>query len=196
MQSHRGGTCLCLLIRRTVRGGLTTPGGGAGAPVGKWQMELQVRIKFGLGAALRRPTRAVPEAVRGAGSQSAGFWCGVWARGGDWQLNKPANLSSRGRGYRRDLCRYPTQTLGAHRGRKRAAPRAASLNSGSPIARRISASRAPRRAPAPPPPPRRFRTHIPDMRAAPPPPPSPPNLMLGARRFYAVERSQLVRRRR
>ena len=197
MQSHRGGTCLCLLIRRTVRGGLTTPGGGAGAPVGKWQMELQVRIKFGLGAALRRPPPpSGPRGRPGAGSQSAGFWCGVWARGGDWQLNKPANLSSRGRGYRRDLCRYPTQTLGAHRGRKRAAPRAASLNSGSPIARRISAfsaRRAPRRAA---PPPRRVGTHIPDMRAPPPRPPSPPNLMLGARRFYAVERSQLVRRRR
>ena len=145
------------------------------------------------------PAAAPPSGPRGrpgAGSQSAGFWCGVWARGGDWQLNKPANLSSRGRGYRRDLCRYPTQTLGAHRGRKRAAPRAASLNSGSPIARRISAFRAPRRAPAPPPPPRRVGTHIPDMRAPPPRPPSPPNLMLGARRFYAVERSQLVRRRR
>ena len=102
------------------------------------------------------PAAAPPSGPRGrpgAGSQSAGFWCGVWARGGDWQLNKPANLSSRGRGYRRDLCRYPTQTLGAHRGRKRAAPRAASLDSGSPIARRISAFRAPR-APAAPPRPR------------------------------------------
>ena len=158
----------------------------------KW---FRVRIKFGQ----LQPCGAPPTGRRGragAGSQSAGFWCGVWARGGDWQLNKPANLSSRGRGYRRDLCRYPTQTLGAHRGRKRAAPRAASLNSGSPRERRISASCAPRRAPAPPPPPRHVRTHIPDMRAAPPPPPSPPNLMLGARRFYAVERSQLVRRRR
>ena len=80
-------------------------------------------------------------------------------------------------------CRYLPQTLGAHRDRKIAAPRAAFSNSGSLLARRISAFRAPRRAPAPAPPPRRFRTHIPDMRAAPPPPPSLPNLMLGARRF-------------
>ena len=144
------------------------------------------------------PAAAPPSGPRGrpgAGSQSAGFWCGVWARGGDWQLNKPANLSSRGRGYRRDLCRYPTQTLGAHRGRKRAAPRAASLNSGSPRERRISASRAPRRAPAPPPPPRRVGTHIPDMRAAPPPPPAPFYHMLGARRPSAVAKRSARRRR-
>ena len=145
------------------------------------------------------PAAAPPSGPRGrpgAGSQSAGFWCGVWARGGDWQLNKPANLSSRGRGYRRDLCRYPTQTLGAHRGRKRAAPRAASLNSGSPIARRISAFRAPRapRRAAPPRPRaasapisqtcarRRRRPHTPFYH------------MLGARRPYAVARSRSARR--
>ena len=111
-------------------------------------------------------------------------------------LNKPANLSFRGRGYRRDTIRYQTQTLGAHSDPKIAAPRAASPNSGSLLARRISAFRAPRAPRRAAPPPRRVGTHIPDMRAAPPPPPSPPNLMLGARRFYAVERSQLVRRRR
>ena len=111
-------------------------------------------------------------------------------------LNKPANLSFRGRGYRWDTIRYQTQTLGAHSDPKIAAPRAASLNSGSPIARRISAFRAPRAPRRAAPPPRRVGTHIPDMRAPPPRPPSPPNLMLGARRFYAVERSQLVRRRR
>ena len=149
-------------------------------------------------AALRR----LPPAVAGA----------VWARGSthklvgvrsgrrqqrDWQgLNKPANLSFRGRGYRRDTIRYQTQTLGAHRDPKIAAPRAASPNSGSLLARRISAFRAPRAPRRAAPPPRRVGTHIPDMRAPPPRPPSPPNLMLGARRFYAVERSQLVRRRR
>ena len=140
------------------------------------------------------PPPSGPRGRAGAGSQSAGFWCGVWARGGDWQLNKPANLSPRGRGYRRDLCRYPTQTLGAHRGRKRAAPRAASLNSGSPIARRISASRAPRRAPAPPPPPRRFRTHIPDMRAAPPPPPHPLLSYAGRAQARRIRKSRARRR--
>ena len=41
--------------------------------------------------------------------------------------NKPANLSFRGRGYRRDTIRYQTQTLGAHPDPKIAAPRAAVL---------------------------------------------------------------------
>ena len=124
--------------------------------------------------------------VRGRGAAER-FWQGY---------NKPANLSFRSRGYRRDPIRYQTQTLSAHPHIQIAAPRAAFPNSGSLLARRISAFRAPRAPAAPPPPPRRVGTPIPDMRAAPPPPPSPPNLMLGARRFYAVERSQLVRRRR
>ena len=128
---------------------------------------------------------------------SRGFTqCGVRGRGAAerfWQgYNKPANLSARGRGYRRDTIWYQTQTLGAHRDPKIAAPRAASPNSGSLLARRISAFRAPRAPAAPPPPPRRVGTHIPDMCAAPPPPPSPPNLMLGARRFYAVEKPALT----
>ena len=144
------------------------------------------------------PAAAPPSGPRGrpgAGSQSAGFWCGVWARGGDWQLNKPANLSSRGRGYRRDLCRYPTQTLGAHRGRKRAAPRAASLNSGSPIARRISAFRAPPRPRRAAPPPRRVGIHIPDMRAAPPPPPTPLLSYAGRAQARRIRKSRARRRR-
>ena len=110
-------------------------------------------------------------------------------------LNKPANLSARGRGYPVGQCRYQAQTLGASRDRKIAAPRAAFSNSGSLLARRISASRAPRRAAAPPPPPRRVGTHIPDMRAAPPPPPHPPFLfMLGARRPSAVAKRSARRR--
>ena len=83
----------------------------------------------------------------GRGStQSVGSGAGS-GRAAEIGNNKPANPSARGRGYRRDTIRYQTQTLGAHPDPKIAAPRAASLNSGSPIARRISASRAPRRAP-------------------------------------------------
>ena len=64
------------------------------------------------------------------GLHSAGFGFG---RGAAEEilagLNKPANLSFRGRGYRWDTIRYQTQTLGAHPDPKIAAPRAASLNS-------------------------------------------------------------------
>ena len=190
------GTCLCLLIRRTVRGRLVmTEGGGAGPPRQYWSS---------LSAAPKccSPAATPPSIRRSharAGTVRCGP-CGVLVRGLGRQpeigLNKPANLSARGRGYPVGQCRYQAQTLGASRDHKIAAPRAAVSNSGSLLARRISAFRAPRRAPAPPPPPRRVGTHIPDMRAAPPPPPSPPNLRLGARRFYAVERSQLIRRRR
>ena len=177
-----------MLIRQTVRGGIATPGVGAGAQSAKNGLSGSDQVRASCNPAAPPPERSPRPCSRGDpyGAARAGFWCGVWARGGDWQLNKPANLSSRGRGYRRDLCRYPTQTLGAHRGRKRAAPRAASLNSGSPRERRISASRAPRRAPAPPPPPRRVGTHITDMCAAPPPPPHP--LLSYAGRAQAVRR--------
>ena len=101
-------------------------------------------------------------------------------------LNKPANLSAWGRGYRWDTIRYQAQTLGAHRDPKIAAPRAASPNSGSLLARRISAFRAPRAPRRAAPPPRRVGTHIPDMRAAPPPPPHP--LLSYAGRAQAVRR--------
>ena len=130
------------------------------------------------------------------GLHSAGFGFG---RGAAEEilagLNKPANLSFRGRGYRRDTIRYQTQTLGAHPHIQIAAPRAASPNSGSLLARRISASRAPRRAPAPSPPPRRVGTHIPDMRARRRRSHTPFYHMLGARRPSAVARSRARRRR-
>ena len=42
----------------------------------KGQMELQVRIKFGLDATLRRPPRAVPEAVRARGAKVRGSGAG------------------------------------------------------------------------------------------------------------------------
>ena len=146
-------------------------------------------------AALRRPPRAVAAAVLARGPVRCGP-CGVLVRGLGRQpeigLNKPANLSARGRGYPVGQCRYQAQTLGASRDRKVAAPRAAFSNSGSLLARRISAFRAPRAPAAPPPPPRRVGTHIPDMRAAAPPPPSPFYHMLGARRFYAVEKPALT----
>ena len=146
-------------------------------------MEFQV---FNFGCLVRVLHAAALRWLPGAVAPcSRGFTqCGVRGRGAAerfWQgYNKPANLSARGRGYRRDTIWYQTQTLGAHRDPKIAAPRAASPNSGSLLARRISAFRAPRAPAAPPPPPRRVGTHIPDMCAAPPPPPSPPNLMLGA----------------
>ena len=152
-------------------------------------MEFQV---FNFGCLVRVLHAAALRWLPGAVAPcSRGFTqCGVRGRGAAerfWQgYNKPANLSARGRGYRRDTIWYQTQTLGAHRDPKIAAPRAASPNSGSLLARRISASRAPRRAPAPPPRPRRFRTHIPDMRAAPPPPPHP--LLSYAGRAQAVRR--------
>ena len=122
--------------------------------------------------------------VRGRGAAER-FWQGY---------NKPANLSFRSRGYRRDTIRYQTQTLSAHPHIQIAAPRAAFPNSGSLLARRISAFRAPRAPAAPPPPPRRVGTHIPDMCAA-PPPPQPPNLMLDARRPSAVAKRSARRRR-
>ena len=126
--------------------------------------------------------------------------CRVLVRGlagqRDWQgITSQRNLSFRGRGYRRDTIRYQAQTLGARRDPKIAAPRAASPNSGSLLARRISASRAPRRAPAPSPPPRRVGTHIPDMRARRRRSHTPFYHMLGARRPSAVARSRARRRR-
>ena len=75
MQSHRRDVSL-LAHPWTVRGGLVSAGYCAGAPVGKWQMELQVRIKFGLGAALRRPPERSPRPC-GRGEPK----CGVLVRG-------------------------------------------------------------------------------------------------------------------
>ena len=100
------GTCLCLLIRRTVRGRLVmTEGGGAGPPRQYWSS---------LSAAPKccSPAATPPSIRRSharAGTVRCGP-CGVLVRGLGRQpeigLNKPANLSARGRGYRWDTIRY------------------------------------------------------------------------------------------
>ena len=73
------------------------------------------------------PVERSPELCGRGDPHSAGFSLAAAQIGKGY--NKPANLSFRGRGYRRDTIRYQTQTLGAHPDPKIAAPRAASLNS-------------------------------------------------------------------